>query len=112
MSTNDEEITDAPADVTNDAVADLANAKAEAENKPDAPVSEPEAQSDPTPEAEGTMPDATLTNIPEHDLDWYKKAYDNSTKEALRLKGELDKKVDTPPPPVITPPVDDGVPTA
>lgn len=47
-----------------------------------------------------TDPEATLTTEPEKDLDWYKKAYENSTTEALRLKGELDKKVEAPLPPV------------
>lgn len=47
-----------------------------------------------TAEAEG-KPEATLTTDPGKDLDWYKTAYENSTTEALRLKAELDKKVET-----------------
>lgn len=106
MSTNDEpEVTEAPAEEpSTDAVADLAAAKAEAQDKP---VAEEPAQVTNTETEEAEAPaDATLTTEPEHDLAWYKTAYDNSTKEALRLKGELDKKVE-PPAPVAPAPSDD-----
>lgn len=110
MSTNDEPETP----VSEDAVAELATALAEAKDtKPEAQASEPEAQSDPTPEAEDKAkaePDATLTiDVPaesEKDLEWYKKAYENSTTEALRLKGELDKATPVSEPPVIQAPAD------
>lgn len=68
---------------------------------------------DETVEAEGIKPEATLTNEvppePAKDLNWYKTAYENSTTEAMRLKAELDKKVETPPPPAVLPPVTDEV---
>lgn len=116
MSPNDKpEATEAPAEdastdaqVSPDAVADLAAAKAEAQDKPQA---EETAQVTNTETAEvkeeaKAEPETTLTKEPEHDLDWYKKAYEESTKEGLRLKGELDKKVELPPPEVLTPPAD------
>lgn len=97
MSTNDNETP-----VTEDAVADLATAKAEAQDtNSEAEVSEPEAQSDPTPEVKEEAqaePETTLTTPqePDHDKDWYKKAYEESTKEALRLKA-LSEQVPEPP---------------
>lgn len=69
---------------------------------------EDEAQSPPTEseEAVQTESEETLTTVPaepEHDLEWYQKAYPESTKEALRLKKENDelKTQATPAPPVI-----------
>jgi hypothetical protein len=57
----------------------------EAENLKEETAIEGEEKSDPT----------LTTKVPsEHDLEWYKKAYEQSTTEALRLKGELDKKVE------------------
>lgn len=113
--------------VSQDEVADLAAAKAEAEDKPEAEESaqvantetEEDAQASEgaqAPEAEDEAPaepDATLTNDvpaePEKDLEWYKKAYENSTTEALRLKGELDKaKPEAPVPSSEPPPVQPG----
>lgn len=115
MSTNDTEVeetqvTETPEDdekLRQDLKDALAN-----DSKPAAKEPAPEApNAEETEEAkEEPKPEATLTTEPEHDLDWYKKAYEESTKEGLRLKGELDKKVETPPPPtVITPPATDEV---
>lgn len=65
-----------------------------------------------TAEADGTKePEATFTkevpSIPGNTPEEYHKnlaaAYQNSTTEAMRLKGELDKKVETPTPTVQTP---------
>ena len=90
MSTNDEDvINDEPEvieeETSTDLEAELREAKAEADKQP---VVEAETEPTETVEAEEAQaPEATLTTEPEHDLDWYKKAYDNSTKEALRLKG-------------------------
>lgn len=83
MSTNDEEeVKVDPADVE-DLKKDL------------------EASTKEQPEEEPTKgdesPNLTTEVPPEHDLEWYKKAYEESTKEGLRLKGELDKKVEAPP---------------
>lgn len=84
---------------------DLDQARKELETK-ETEDSEGDAQSDESPEAEGTEtePDAALTTPqePEKDLDWYKKAYSESTAEALRLKAELEK-----PPEPVTEPTDE-----
>lgn len=121
MSTNDEDGTTevTTEEVSTDAVADLANAKAEAEAKP-AVEETAQVTNTETEEAEEEAkaePDATLKTEPEHDLDWYKKAYGTSTSEALRLKKENEElkagKVETPlAPEVLAPPVPDGVMTA
>lgn len=116
MSTNDDpETPDAPAEEVQqdddqfrkDLQEAAAKDKLAAEKPPEAPNAE-EAPAE-------AKADAPLTTEPEHDLDWYKKAYPESTKEALRLKKENDElkagKVDTPTPPVVTPPVDEGVMT-
>lgn len=110
MSTNDDENAEAPAEVTTqddeqlrqDLKQAVANdKKLETETPPDAPNAD-----EPAP-VEELKPDTPLTTDPEHDLDWYKKAYAESTKEALRLKAEQDKKVETPAPEVPAP-TDDG----
>lgn len=112
MSTNDEDDTTEviTEEVSTDAVADLAAAKAEAETKTQAedPDKETNSETAVAKDEVQTSPDATLTTEPDYDKDWYKMAYEESTKEGLRLKGELDKKVETPPP-VVSPPVSDEV---
>jgi hypothetical protein len=97
MSTNDtpvEEKTEAPVESPDNTNAEDELRQAKAEIKPEAP--EPvEADKPAEPEAEAKAEAPLTTEIPtepQHDLDWYKKAYDQSTKEALRLKAELDKK--------------------
>lgn len=109
MSTNDDEATEAPAEEVSTTQEDeqlrqdlknsIANdTKTEASDTETAPNAE-------AAEAEG-KPEATLTTEvlpePDKDLAWYKTAYAESTKESLRLKGELDKKVETPVAPVAT----------
>ena len=101
MATNaTDEVTEEQLTDTTDVEAELRQAKAEAKDKPEAQETAQDTQSTETAEAE-EQSDATLTSEatsePEKDLDWYKKAYEESTKEALRLKGELDKKVEAPP---------------
>lgn len=100
MSTNDETETEViETEVSNtDLEAELRDAKAEAENK-----SQVEETEQVKPESvEGEQSPTLTTEVPsEHDIEWYKKAYEQSTKEALRLKGELDKT----PPPVVAPEV-------
>lgn len=108
MATNaDIEVKD-EAEVSTDTVEDLRKAKEESETNPETnqpTSSEEDAQSEESPvEGEAQAePDANLTTETqeEHDLDWYKKAYAESTKEALRLKGLAEAvpeapKVDTP----------------
>lgn len=113
MATNadEPEATDVQAEeVSTDLEAELREAKAEAEAKPQAEETEQVAQStEPAEAEEAPAPEATLTTEPEHDLDWYKKAYEESTKEALRLKGELDKKVEAPVPEALAPAPTDEV---
>lgn len=83
---------------------DLRKAKEESETNPEtkepAPSEEEPTKGEESPAKEQSKAPLT-TEIPdEKDLDWYKKAYEQSTKEALRLKGELDKKPETSPAPV------------
>lgn len=105
MATNADEVQEETLDTTVD---DLRKAKEESESNPateEPTPSDQGAQSEESPVEEEAKaePEATLTTDPqEHDLDWYKKAYDNSTKEALRLKGKLEKA--TPEPPVTSVP--------
>lgn len=110
MSTNDAAVINDETEteiVSTDAEAELRAAKAEAdklpaegaENLKEETAIEGEEKSDPT----------LTTKVPsEHDLEWYKTAYEQSTTEALRLKGELDKKVEAPP---VTPVTETDDPT-
>lgn len=101
MSTNDDEATEAPAEEVSTTQEDeqlrqdLKNSIAN-DTKTEASDTEPAPNAE-TAEAEG-KPEATLTTEvlpePDKDLAWYKTAYAESTKESLRLKGELDKKVE------------------
>jgi hypothetical protein len=99
MSTNDEtETTDTEveevssgAESTTDLEAELREAKAQADKLP-----AEEADKDKTEAVEESKDSTLTTEVPSHDLEWYKKAYEQSTTEALRLKGELDKKVEAP----------------
>lgn len=109
MATNATEEVEEETIVDTNAEEDLRKAKEESETNTEAEEPKPSeegAQSEESPVEEEAKaePDTTLITEPqeEHDLDWYKKAYDNSTKEALRLKGELDKA--TPEPPVTSVP--------
>lgn len=79
--------------VSPDAEADLRKAKEELDTKPETeePANSEEAAQSEDSHVEEEAPaesDTTLTTQPpeDHDLDWYKKAYEESTKEALRLK--------------------------
>lgn len=78
-------------------------------NEPKPPQGDEETQSPETPPAEGTPPAGDEPKAPDQvpeadrDLDWYKKAYGESTAEALRLKDKLDKMPVPPPPPAPTP---------
>jgi hypothetical protein len=90
MSTNDEPVTEIIEEVTTDLEAELREAKAQADKLPAEGAENPKEET----AIEGEEKSPTLTTkVPsEHDLEWYKKAYEQSTTEALRLKGELDKK--------------------
>lgn len=98
---------------------DLRKAKEEAEatkveESPEPAPNDKDAQSTEASEEEEAPaePDSTLTTEQptdsDKDIEWYKKAYGESTAEALRLKKELDSKV-TPPQPVTTPVATDEV---
>lgn len=105
MATNADTEVEEETPVNTDTVEDLRKAKEESETNSDASqsLSEEDAQSEESPVKEEAQakPDTTLTTDPqEHNLDWYKKAYEESTKEALRLKALTDN----PPPPVIDTP--------
>lgn len=97
MATNaTEEVDEETLDTTED---DLRKAKEDSETNSvteELTPSEEDAQSEESlvKEEASAEPDTTLTTEPqepEHDLAWYKKAYDESTKEAMRLKGLADK---------------------
>lgn len=104
MSTNDETETEVVDEVSTDLEAELREAKAEADKLP-----AEEADKDKTETVKGEESPTLTTEVPpEHDLEWYKTAYEQSTKEGLRLKGELDKKVE-PPAVSVTPESDDSV---
>lgn len=98
MATNaeDEEVKEETLDTSAE---DLRKAKEESETNTDTSSASEEEPTKGEESQEESKDDSTLTTEPqEHDLAWYQKAYEESTKEALRLKGELEK---TPPPPVI-----------
>lgn len=78
---------------------DLDQARKELEETESA--SEEDTQSDESSESDASPTGETKETLttppePEHDLAWYRKAYKESTDEAMRLKAELDK---APPPP-------------
>jgi hypothetical protein len=115
MSTNDEaEATESKEEVVSTAQddeqlrQDLKNSLAN-DTKTEAAETETAEKAETAEATETKESDATLTTEPAKDLDWYIKAYDNSTKEALRLKAELEKKVETPPAQEVTPPAADEV---
>lgn len=108
MSTNDEsESTESQEEVVStDAEAELREAKAEAETN-SSEETEQVAQSTESAEEEAQAESTFTKEVPSIPGDtpeeYYKnleKAYQNSTTEALRLKGELDKKVEAPVAPV------------
>lgn len=91
-------------------VDDLRQAKEDADKPQEQAPSEEEptkGEQSPAEDEAKAKPEATLTtetSETEHDLDWYKTAYDNSTTEALRLKKENDEfKANQTPPPTVEP---------
>jgi hypothetical protein len=91
MSTNDEPETEIIDEVSTDLEAELREAKADADKLPAEEAENPKEETATDGEEKSDPP--LTTEVPsEHDLEWYKTAYEQSTKEALRLKGELDKK--------------------
>lgn len=104
MATNadDEEVKEETLDTSAE---DLRKAKEESETNTDTSSASEEETTKVEESQEESKDDSTLTTTSEseHDLDWYKKAYEESTKEALRLKALADN----PPPPVIETPKTD-----
>lgn len=91
--------------ISADAEEDLRKAKEESETNTETEEleqSEEGAQSEESQEESTDESNLTTeSSEPEHDLDWYKKAYEESTSEALKLKKERDELKTSPPPPVI-----------
>lgn len=94
MSTNDTN----PADevkTESQLAEELRQAKEDEGTKPEPPapkVDDEQIVPEVVDPADVVQPESTTPQQPEKDLDWYKKAYEESTKEALRLKAIADAK--------------------